>query len=174
MRINPAKNTDIQALYDTLNLNRLPKFFFGGFWIRTAAFAVDWLIIQALTTIFLNLVVYRVFGLEAAGSFGVEVVELVIFLAYFFATTYFMDGQTLGKVLLRLRVVSLDGSKPTKTTLLIREAAGKTIFFYFPIVAVFLVFTFKRQHIVDLLADTAVMNEGKLLEFNWFADKLFH
>jgi len=173
VKINPAKSNDIKALYEKLYLNRLPKFFFGGFWIRTAAYSIDLLIIQFLTSILLNLVVYRLFGMGASDSFGVEIVDLAVFLAYFFLTTYFMNGQTLGKMLLRLRVVSLTESQSTLSTILIREVAGKTIFYYFPFIAVLLVFSFKRQHVVDLLADTTVMNEGKLLEFNWFAGKVY-
>lgn len=172
MRQSPEEEKNVDVLYERLDAGRLPKFLFGGFWIRTAAYLFDLLVIRALTSLVLNLVVYRLFGVGISESAAVELLRLVVFLTYFFATTYFMEGQTLGKVLFRLRVIPLNGFGSKLSTMLVREVAGKTVFYYFPIVAVLLVFTHKRQHVVDLLADTSVINEGKLTEYSWLADHL--
>lgn len=171
MKENPGKHADSKVLYEHVNLSHLPKYFYGGFWVRTFAYLFDLWIIRSLTAILLNLSVYRIFGREAAESFWIRILTLLIFLAYFTVTTYFFQGQTLGKILFRLRVVALHPAPSFLNTILIRELAGKVIFYYFPYIAVLLVFTPKRQHVVDFLADTAVVNEGKWWEYRQLAGK---
>ena len=161
-----------QAQLRDIETYNAPKKLFGGFWIRLAAFLVDRVMIQALTAILLNLTVYRIWSTSVSDSFGVTLIELVIFVGYFFLMTYWLDGQTPGKLLFRLRVMSLQDAELSKQTIFYRELLGKVLFFYHPWLAIILVFTFKRQHIIDILADTTVVNEGMIAAFDQYEGSL--
>ncbi|TFE00916.1 RDD family protein [Jeotgalibacillus salarius] len=140
---------------------------YGGFWIRVCAYLFDLLVIGALN----GLLVYPVFrlsGLEmGSGMFsGVNIVTAIVFFAYFVLMTKFF-GQTLGKMIFGLRVVSKEGKRPGWITVIIRELAGRYIytsitFFGLPFLAILYAvaaFTPKKQGIHDIFADTAVVHE---------------
>lgn len=141
-----------------------PKKLYGGFWIRLGAFIIDRLFIALITSIILDLSVYRFLGTGIEMSFGITVFKLVIFVGYFFLTTLLLDGRTPGKIICCLRVISLKENTLSKRTLIFRELLGKVVFFYAPWIAIILVFSFKRQHLIDMLADTTVLNEKKIDE----------
>ena len=147
---------------------RLPKLFLAGFWIRFLAFLFDVLVIKAIQAILLNLTLYRLFSPAIQDSFWVSLVELVIFVLYFFLTTLFFKGQTPGKILFDLRVISLSSEENDFKVYLFREFFGKVLFYYFPYIAVLLVFSEKNQHLIDFLVDTTVIRESRLEEVNQY------
>ncbi|MFC3928356.1 RDD family protein [Streptococcus caprae] len=142
-----------------LSLQDWPKQCFGGFWIRFFAYLIDSLLIGAITKIILNLTIHHfITPTAASGHWWYELIKLALFVAYFVATMLYFKGQTVGKYLLNLKVVSVKTGDLDFQTLLIREVAGRIVLYYFPILAVTLVFTNLRQHLMDLLCDTAVVN----------------
>lgn len=148
--------------YDQLDLDKLPKGAYGGFWIRTAAYLIDLFLVSLLTTLIFNLSVYRLFGrgIEDWWLFGL--LELFILLVYFTATNYAFQGQSLGKMLLGLRTLRSDGRRLDRTTVLVRETAGRAIIKIIPVLAVFLIFDTRRRHLIDMLCGTVVVNENQL------------
>lgn len=142
---------------------RLPKFFLAGFWIRLGAYLVDMILIDAMTAILLNLTLYRIFGLDFASSWIVTLIELIIFVCYFYFLTKHFDGQTPGKMLFGIRVVPLKG-EADNTFYLMRELFGRVVFYYFPVIAVLLVFSAKNQHVIDMLADSVVIRKERVQE----------
>lgn len=144
---------------ETLPIKKWPKQCFGGFWIRLAAFLIDSLLVHAVTKIVLNLTVHHLITPEEAiGQWWYSLLKLVLILAYFTLTTLYLKGQTVGKYLLHLKVVCFKTGKADRQTIILREVAGRTILNVIPLVAVILVVTRHRQHLVDLLCDTAVIN----------------
>lgn len=159
---------------DELKHYRLPKAFLAGFWIRTLAFAIDWVIITAIQSILLNLTLYRFIGLHLSDSFIVTIIELLIFVSYFYLTTRYLKGQTPGKLLCGIRVFPLNYEEESLNQFYImRELIGKVIFFYFPYIAVLLVFSYKKQHILDILVDSIVIRESQIEEIRTYFERGF-
>jgi uncharacterized RDD family membrane protein YckC len=92
----------------------------AGFWIRLVAFLID------LVVIFLAQFVLRVVAVARFGSGGAP--GAVGFFTFVFAVAYPMvlhalTGQTLGKLLTRVRVVALDGEALPVGAALLRAVA---------------------------------------------------
>lgn len=149
-----------------LPLSEWHKPCFGGFWKRYAAFLIDSLLIGAASKIFLNLTVHRLVSPDlAVDSWWYELIKLALFLAYFVGTSLLLDGQTVGKLLLGLKVVNITTGQADQKTLLFRELAGRTVLYFAPFLALILMFTPQRQHLLDLLCDTAVLDLRQMAYF---------
>ena len=131
---------------------------YSSFGIRLLAYIIDMMIVSALFTIikfFIPLgedVKFMGLGIYAS-------LNIIISLAYFTITSLITRGQSLGKMITGLRVVSLDGFDLSNSQILIREIAGryvqnKLIFLYG-----LALFTPKKQTLIDLFTDTAVVRE---------------
>jgi uncharacterized RDD family membrane protein YckC len=86
----------------------------AGFWIRLVAAVIDALVI-AFVQASLNLVASIVYGLDAGESWGVMPVAsffAVVFSAAYTTLLHATTGQTIGKLLVGVRVVALDGMPP--------------------------------------------------------------
>lgn len=142
-----------------LPLSQWYKPCFGGFWKRYAAFLIDSLLIGAASKILLNLTIHRLISPDLAdGHWWYELIQLAIFLAYFTGTSLLLDGQTVGKFFLGLRVINIKTGQSDRQTLLLRELAGRTILYFAPFLALILIFTPQRQHLIDIACDTAVLD----------------
>ena len=142
--------------------DQVPVEAFAGFWIRFAAYAVDWILIYFITRLLFNLL-----GLDQvalANGLIPKLASLLIYCLYFTLATASLKGQTPGKILFNLRVVPLNGSHThlTFSALIIREFFGRVICYYVPWLMVLLIFTNRHQHPIDLLSDTSVINEKYL------------
>ena len=84
---------------------------------------------------------------------------LPILLFYHLIFEYFNNGQSLGKMLLKLRVVSLSGERPELNSLVMRWMFRllDLTFSIGMLAAAFISSTKKKQRIGDILADTAVV-----------------
>lgn len=149
-----------------LPLSQWHKPCFGGFWKRYGAFLIDSLLIGAASKILLNLTVHRLVSPDlAAGSWWYELIKLALFLAYFVGTSLALDGQTVGKFLLGLKVVNITTGQMDRRILLLRELAGRTILYFAPFLALILMFTPQRQHLIDIACDTAVLDLRQMSYF---------
>ncbi len=54
-------------------------------------------------------------------SIGVTIIAIALSVGYFTLTAYYMDGQTIGKKLMRTKIVSFDNSTPTLKQYLFRS-----------------------------------------------------
>lgn len=140
--------------------NKFPNYFYAGFWIRLFAFLIDLVCIGMIISSTLGLV-YKLFGWESSSSiitlYGF--LSLSIYLAYFVLLTKFNKGQTLGKMIFGLQVVSFDEESLSWQTVLIRELVCRFILKAFLLSIGYLVtiFTPKKQHIGDLFSNTSVV-----------------
>lgn len=152
----------LKDLEESETKSAYPEELMAGFWTRLVAFILDSLIAGALAKILvdgtLNLI-----GAEISQNFYLPLKTLV-FLLYFTLTTLATGGQTLGKMILGLRVVRLDGSPLKKSDIFIREFVGRFIhnFSVLGLLYVITAFTKYKQNISDYFADTSVINLDKL------------
>lgn len=151
----------LSTMLKEAELFRLPKFFLAGFWVRLFAYLIDIVLINALSAILLNLTLYRLFGVQLEGSFVVKLIELIIYISYFYFLTKHFKSQTPGKILFGIQVVPLKG-KANNIFFLIREVFGRAIIYLFPPIAVIMVFSYKNQHLIDMLVDSVVIQKERI------------
>lgn len=132
----------------------------AGFWIRFCAYLIDLLVISALTSILLK----PVFALIGVNTGSVPwyapfaILSAILFYAYFVLMTKFF-GQTIGKMIFAIRVVSLKKDTLDWSTLLFREWIGR--FISATILPLYFIvgFTSLKQGVHDFFADTTVVHE---------------
>ena len=154
---------------DDYQHNQFPHYFYAGFWIRFFAFCLDLLCIQAITSGTVGLV-YRLRGLTPESNFLsiYGLASLLIYLLYFILLTKLNKGQTIGKMVFGIRVVSLDQAELSWTTVLVREGACRFILKGFPFILGYLpaAFSNRKQHVGDYFSNTAVVTLNLIKAFN--------
>lgn len=133
---------------------------FAGFWMRFWAYLLDLLVIGSIDRILINPIFCAIgLDLHSADFFApITIATALTFYGYFVLMTKFY-GQTLGKMIFGLRVISLHGEKLTWSTVLFREWVGRFISAFIFILYVLVAFLPKKQGIHDLFADTSVVHE---------------
>lgn len=144
---------------------------YAGFWIRLAAFILDFILIIVVTTLFAIPAIVIADLIPERNPTGFEILLGAVLLALLFALglaivsmilLYFpilegRFGRTVGKSLLRLRVLRENG-----LPIGYKEAFLRRLSFYFEIFAVdalFIPFTSKKQRAFDIVAKTVVVRE---------------
>lgn len=127
---------------------------------RILANIIDW-IIYFLWLLAMVAIMSRLPGYAANTFFQVGFIFIPIAL-YPLLTEYFLDGQTLGKKALKVKVVTLDGNKPTLGAYLMRWLLAIIDCFPFtPVVGIVsIVINGKGQRLGDMAAGTAVIKLG--------------
>ena len=123
---------------------------YAGFWIRFAAMVVD-MVVVAIPT----LIIQSLFGSLILSY----VISCIVPWVYFSLMTYY-KAATLGKMLMGIRVVSIDQKRLTLKQVLLREIVGKFVsglLFVFGYIIV--AFTSKKQAVHDMLAKTIVVRD---------------
>lgn len=82
----------------------------AGFWRRFSAYSIDWIIIGIINQILSSLVSSE--GTSIWGPIILTILDILI-VAVYFIWPYSKGGQTLGKKILGIQVVSIDGSPLT-------------------------------------------------------------
>lgn len=137
---------------------------YAGFFIRLAAFLIDML----LVTVVLCVIKIGVWCLELSmgDSFLFEpvlfeynifdILYYVLTSAYFVVSTY-CCGATIGKYLMRLKVVSVDGEKISFLTILLRETVGRYLSSIIYIGYIIAGLDSRKQGLHDKISDTCVV-----------------
>ena len=161
----PEKQTEDKRFF-----NDFPSYFFAGFWIRLSAFLVDLLVIRAITQITIGSI-YNLANLTATNQrFGLyNICALGIYLGYFVLMTKLNHGQTIGKMLFGIRVISFVEEELSWQTVLIREFCGRyvlqfNVFFYLGYLP--LIFNKNKQQAADYFAETSVVTINLIKAFN--------
>lgn len=121
----------------------------AGFFIRLVAFVIDLVLVGSLTAI--------LSPLFADQAILKNLVSILIYLAYFVLTTGLTKGQTLGKMILGLKVVRVDGKELNWTDVFFREACCRLILKMVLPLYLLAGVTDKKQHLGDLICDTMVI-----------------
>ena len=138
----------------------LSKNFYSGFWTRFIAYVLDMIVVYSLASL-LNTVSFgvlnRQFDFPILGEKSLSYV--IVMFTYFISMTYFFS-QTLGKMIMKIKVETNRGDKLSFADVVYRELVGRllTIFLaYLPYLAV--AFTNKKKGLHDFIADTVVVKE---------------
>jgi uncharacterized RDD family membrane protein YckC len=159
-----------QKSNDSKRVNDFPNYFFAGFWMRLFAYMVDLLCIGAISGITID-TVYKIGGWSSGTQpFGLyQLFSLAIYLGYFVLLTKFNHGQTIGKMIFGIRVVSFTEAELSWKTVLIRELCMRYVlqfnfFFYLGYLPV--IFTKEKQHVGDFFSETSVVTINLIKAFN--------
>lgn len=133
---------------------------------RLVAFIIDMLVAGALyklISFFLPLDMTRdFFGI----SLG-DLVKVLVTLGYFTILGIVTRGQSLGKMAMGIRVVSLRGDLGL-SQIILRETCGRYVQNKFIILYIFALFTGKNQTLFDSFFDTAVVREEAMKDLYEF------
>ncbi|WP_153721496.1 RDD family protein [Sporosarcina cascadiensis] len=137
-----------------------PKY--AGFWIRLWAFLIDFLMVSAISGIFIK-PIFRLLDAGITKPFAFlfspyKIAALLLLLLYFILMTKWA-GQTVGKMIMGIRVVKLNGEKLDWNTVLFREGIGRFISQMLWIPYLLVLFTPHKNALHDIFADTAVVHE---------------
>lgn len=135
---------------------------YAGFWVRFWAYLLDLFIIASLNRIIVYPIV-KMFDIESSSAvFSIEAIFTgIVFFAYFAVMTKLLN-QTLGKMVLGVKVTSLHGMNLSWGTVIFREVVGRFISkALFGLVYVWVAFSPKKQGVHDYFADTWVIHTRK-------------
>lgn len=138
----------------------------AGFWMRFWAFTIDTLIVSAIIGILINPIFYLMdWSLNGSAWYApIVIISGFIYYLYFVIFTK-LFAQTLGKMILGLRVQKDNGEPLDWGTVIFRECIGRFIsntFLQLP----YLIVIFAPQHkgVHDFIADTSVIHEKVFLK----------
>lgn len=165
--MNNVAYCDPAAPIDSAPIIARPQVRKAGFWIRLAAWVVD-LACLFLVTMALTLVVLTT--IYVGGQLGGEINDQVMALAGYSSTAIVMlsgvvyftifvgsCGQTPGKMLLRLKVVRVDGQEMTYGRALLRSLCWILSLLLFSSGFLMIACTRQKRGLHDMLAGTSVI-----------------
>ena len=157
IKISTAQNIDIE--YEVAGLGE-----------RVLARLIDLAGFLALYILSIILFGVAAFTNSSVGFYAVMIGFLAIFVFYDLVCELTMNGQSVGKKIMKIRVISLTGSQPTLSQYLLRwlfRIIDVSVIFGFGVVAVLAVaFTEKHQRIGDMVAKTIVIKTKPRTAFN--------
>ena len=138
----------------------LSKNFYAGFWMRFVAYLIDMIVVYATASL-LNTLSFGLLNKQIDFPIlGEESLSYVIVIfTYFIAMTYFFS-QTLGKMIMKIKVETNKGDKLSFTDVIYRELVGRLLTIFLanlPYLAI--AFTNKKKGLHDYIADTVVVKE---------------
>jgi uncharacterized RDD family membrane protein YckC len=139
-----------------------PRYEFAGFWIRFGATLLDFLFLLGLSFLIFN-PIRRALGYDLETLSPVDFVETIVDLLYTTLLTWW-SGQTLGKMIVGIRVVSARHARGKLTIgqVLLREVIGKLLSGIVLMLGyLWVAWSDKKQGWHDLIAKTYVVRESK-------------
>lgn len=136
---------------------------YAGFWTRFWAYTIDLLVLSALSGILVK-PIFRVVDIEITNPWFLlfspyKVTALLLLLIYFIFMTKYLQ-QTVGKMIMGIKVVPKDGEKLTWSTVIFREGIGRFISKLLLLPYLLVIFMPKKEALHDLFADTIVIHEN--------------
>ena len=138
----------------------LSKNFYAGFWMRFVAYLIDMIVVYATASL-LNTLSFGLLNKQIDFPIlGEESLSYVIVIfTYFIAMTYFFS-QTLGKMIMKIKVETNKCDTLSFTDVIYRELVGRLLTIFLanlPYLAI--AFTNKKKGLHDYIADTVVVKE---------------
>lgn len=131
---------------------------YSSFGLRLLAYIIDMMVVSAFFAI-IKFILPIDPEAEILGLGLMEALHTLIGLIYFTILSLITRGQSLGKIITGLRVVSVSGGDLSTSQILIREIAGRYIQNKFIFLYGLALVTPKKQSFIDLFTDTAVVKE---------------
>ncbi|RSL33006.1 RDD family protein [Salibacterium salarium] len=142
-----------------------PSLRYAGFWTRFWAYIIDLVIVFSLNGLLLSPLWFTGGGhINVLEFFTLQgILSAVTSYAYFLLMTKWR-GQTLGKMILGLKVVRKDAASPRWSDLFFREIIGRFIYrslIFTNIIYIVVGFTDQKQGVHDIFGDTRVIHVEK-------------
>lgn len=132
----------------------------AGFWTRFLAFLFDLLVIGMSSRILFHIIWPAGLETTAVKSFILHnsLFPGILGSLYFVLMTKYL-GQTLGKMIMGIKVISIDGGQLKWTSVILREVVGRTIAQFLGSYLGYLVVAFhpRKQGLTDIFGDTYVV-----------------
>ena len=134
----------------------------AGFWTRFWAYTIDIIVLYAVSGIFIK-PIFRAIDVPIENPAFLfftpyKATILIVLLLYFALMTKYLQ-QTVGKIVMGIKVVSRDDSQLTWSTIIFREVIGRFISKLLVIPYLLVAFTPKKEALHDIFADTFVIHE---------------
>lgn len=129
----------------------------AGLWIRTVAFLIDAVVAGAFAGIFASPINALLLTEETMAA---KAVSGFFFYLYFVLSTYFTNGQSLGKMITGIRVIHPEEPRLSWTTVVIREGFCRFIQTTFVLLYVITAFSERKRNLGDFLSDTYVVKDA--------------
>lgn len=136
-----------------------PVYFYAGFWSRLMAFLIDLMMIGALTSMLIRTPLRMLFVSLEDKRVLLHILELTVYLSYFILLTKLTGGQTLGKMIVGIRVIHIGREPLSWNTVIIREGFGRIALKVVPLLYLPMLFNQRKQQFIDILCDTSVISE---------------
>lgn len=135
----------------------------AGFWTRFWAYTIDLIVLYAVSGIFIK-PVFRVANLEISNPWFLfftpyKITILVLLLLYFILMTKYFQ-QTVGKMIMGIKVVPQKGVQLTWSDLIFREVIGRFISKLLVLPYILVAFMPNKEALHDIFADTYVIHEN--------------
>ncbi|MGB0176255.1 MAG: RDD family protein [Owenweeksia sp.] len=149
----------MQSINIQTTQNVMLQYALAGIGHRIAAVLIDLGVLLAFSLLW-NVITLAAFGVN---STTLSIIGGIIIFLYFLVCEITMNGQTVGKKVMKIKVVKLDGSKPGVSSYLLRWVMLPIDYSIVGGVAmVFIILTQKAQRLGDLIAGTTVVQiKGK-------------
>lgn len=149
----------------------------AGFWTRFWAYLIDLLVIASLGGMFIK-PVFRVADITISNPMFLlftpyKITMLIIALCYFAIMTK-ICGQTVGKMILGIKVVAQNETSLTVATIVFREVIGRFISKTLVLPYLFVVFMPKKEALHDIFADTVVVHENVFEQVSMHQDRMVY
>ena len=157
---NYNRNVDFSLPTTFEDYVKLSENFYAGFWQRFMAYIIDLIVVAATTGLFNTITMNYMnvsIKLSLIGEYTISF--LIVSFAYFILMTYYFS-QTLGKIIMKIKVETNKGEKLSWYDVIYRELVGRiltTVLFYIPYI--FVGILPKKKGLHDYIADTVVVKE---------------
>lgn len=132
----------------------------AGFWIRFWAFFFDSMIVGAIVGVLVNPIFYFMdWSLDKTNWYAPMAIISGLFNYSYFVLMTKIWQQTIGKMILGIKIKTINGEKLNWSTVLFREVVGRFINNTIPVIYIMVAFMPKNQGIHDLISDTMVVQE---------------
>ncbi len=136
---------------------------FAGFWTRFWAYTIDAIVLFAISGIFIK-PIFRAADFAITNPvflfFSPYKITLLIVLLLYFTLMTKIFQQTIGKMVMGIKVVSQSGKPLTWGALIFREVIGRFISKLLVLPYLLIVFMPKKEALHDIFADTIVVHEN--------------
>lgn len=135
-----------------------------GFWTRLFAYVIDLIAISSLTLIAINPILSLVGLGHLHDLFFITFSFIGLFAAVYFIIMTKIWGQTLGKMIFRIKVVKQDGQALTWMNAIFREGIGRIVSqaFGFHLGYIWIAFHPQKRSWHDLIEETFVIYDPKV------------
>ncbi|AOV09128.1 hypothetical protein BI350_06475 [Sporosarcina ureilytica] len=143
----------------------------AGFWTRFWAYCIDLIVLSSIGGLFIK-PIFRVLDIPVTNpSFlfftPYKITLLIVTLLYFLLMTKYLQ-QTVGKIVLGIKVTAKNEEKLTWGTLVFREVIGRFISKTLVLPYLLVAFMPKKEALHDLFADTYVVHEDVYEKRSYF------